>query len=109
MKLNVYVVDENGRISQSKVAKVLEVDAYDLMYGTVEDILNVLDGVDDLNDNAGLLKLLQGNWKKINKLILDVFPDATEDDLKSIKVKELVPVFIEIFAYVKNSFGAEKN
>lgn len=109
MKLNVYGVNENGRVSQTEVAKVLEVDAYDLMYGTVEDILNILDGVDDLTDDASLLKLIQGNWKKINALILDVFPEADESDLKRIKVKELVPVFIEIFGYVKASFGTEKN
>ena len=102
MKLNVYK-------NQKEVEKVLSIDAYDLMYGTVEDIFEVLDEVDDKSGEKELLKAVQKHRHKINRLLLDVFPEATEDDLRKIKLKELIPFFIELFAFVNASFGTEKN
>lgn len=103
MKLNIYK-------SQTEVEKVLEAEAYDLMYGTVEDILAILDEVDDLADNEKLVKAVRENRHKLNELLKDVFPEATDEDLRKIKLKELVPFFIELFAFVRGSFGdKEKN
>ena len=102
MKLNVYK-------NQKEIEKTLEVEAYDLMYGTVEDILDILDGVSENMSDDDLLKLVTANRGKINDLLLDVFPDATEEDLKRTKVKELIPIFLEIFSFVQNSFATGKN
>lgn len=102
MKLNVYK-------NQKEVEKVFEIDAYDLMYGTVEDIFEVLDDVDDKSGEMELLKAVQKHRSKINKLLKDIFPEITEDDLRKVKLKELIPFFVELFAFVKDSFGSEKN
>ena len=103
MKLNVYK-------NQKEIEKTYAIDTYDLMYGTVEDILGIFDEVDDFTDNMKLFSVIQKNRTKLNDLLLDIFPDMTEDDLRKIKLKELVPLFIELFNYVKNSFGnPEKN
>lgn len=102
MKLNVYK-------NQKEVEKTFEVDAYDLMYGTVEDIFEVLDDVDEKSNEIDILKAVQKHRTKINKLLKDIFPEITEDDLRMIKLKELIPFFIELFTFVKDSFGAEKN
>lgn len=103
MKLNVYK-------NQTDVEKTFEANEYDLMYGTVEDILSVFDELEDYNDNMEIFKVVNKNRSKINDLILDVFPDMTTDDLRKIKLKELVPFFMDLFAYVKTSFGgSEKN
>lgn len=102
MKLNVYK-------NQNEVEKTYEVETYDLMYGTVEDVLAIFDEIDDLNDNMKLFGVIQKNRTKLNDLILDIFPEMTEDDLRKIKLKELVPLFIELFTYVRDSFATEKN
>lgn len=103
MKLNVYK-------NQKEIEKTYSIDTYDLMYGTVEDILGIFDEVDDLSDNMKLFSVIQKNRTKLNDLLLDIFPDMTEADLRKIKLKELVPLFIELFNYVKDSFGnPEKN
>jgi hypothetical protein len=103
MKLNVYK-------NQKEIEKTYSIDTYDLMYGTVEDILAIFDDVDDLSDNMKLFSVIQKNRTKLNDLLLDIFPDMTEADLRKIKLKELVPLFIELFNYVKDSFGnPEKN
>lgn len=102
MKLNVYK-------NQTEIAKTFETDAYDLMYGTVEDILNVLDVLDGENGEKELLGAINENREKLNDLILDVFPDMTREDLRGIKVKELIPFFIDLFTFVRKSFGTPKN
>lgn len=103
MKLNVYK-------NQKEIEKTYSIDTYDLMYGTVEDILAIFDEVDDLSDNMKLFSVIQKNRTKLNDLLLDIFPDMTEAELRKIKLKELVPLFIEMFNYVKDSFGnPEKN
>lgn len=103
MKLNVYK-------NQKEIEKTYEVDTYDLMYGTVEDILGIFDELEDYSNNMEIFKVVQKNRTKLNDLLMDVFPGITEEELRHIKLKELVPLFLELFAYVKNSFGgSEKN
>jgi hypothetical protein len=103
MKLNVYK-------NQREVEKTYEVDAYDIMYGTVQDVLEVLDsGMDNLNDNAQVLKVIADNRGKLEDLLLDIFggEGLTKDELRRIKLKELVPLFLDLFKYVQKSFKSK--
>ncbi len=102
MKLNVYK-------NQREIAKTVEVDAYDIMYGTIEDVFDVLDGIEDMDDTQAMMKVVQDNRKKLNDLILDIFDGTglTREDLRHIKVKELVPFFMDLFEYVKDSFQSK--
>lgn len=102
MKLNIYK-------NQHEIEKTYEVDNYDLMFGTVEDILSLFDEIDDYSDNIQIFKAIQKNRTKLNDLLKDIFPDLQDDELRKIKLKELIPVFVDLFVYVKNSFGTEKN
>lgn len=102
MKLNVYK-------NQKEIEKTYEADDYDLMYGTVEDLLSMFDDIDDYHDNMQIFKVIQKNRQKLNDLLKDIFVDLTDDELRRIKLKELVPVFVDLFKYVQKSFGTEKN
>lgn len=103
MKLNIYK-------NQREVEKTYEVDAYDIMYGTVQDVLEVLDsGMDNLNDNAQVMKVIADNRGKLEDLLLDIFGSEglTKDELRRIKLKELVPLFLDLFKYVQRSFKSK--
>ncbi len=103
MKLNIYK-------NQKEIEKTYEVDNYDIMYGTVQDILAVLDdGLGDLNDNDQALKLITANRTKLEDLLLDIFggEGLTPDELRKTKLKELIPVFIDLFSYVQKSFQSK--
>ena len=102
MKINIYK-------NQKEIEKTYEVDEYDIMYGTVQDILEVLDEVDNLEDNEQLLKLSSANKTKIEDLLLDIFePEGmTAEELRKVKLKELIPVFMDLFAYVQQSFKSK--
>lgn len=102
MKLNIYK-------NQNEIEKTYEVDAYDIMYGTVEDILGVLDELGDKPSNDAIFKAITANRDKLNNLILDIFPDMDSEELRKIKLKEMIPFFLELFKYVKDSFSSSKN
>ncbi len=102
MKLNTYK-------NQNEVEKTFEIEAYDLMYGTVEDLLNILDGVTDGANEATMLKVIRDNKTIVNDLLKDIFPDMTDEDLRKIKLKDLIPFFKELFEYVILTFKKEKN
>ena len=102
MKLNIYK-------NQKEIEKTYEVDAYDVMYGTVEDVLGVLDELGDKPSNDEIFKALTSNRDKINSLILDIFPEMDSEELRKIKLKEMIPFFLELFKYVKDSFSTSKN
>ena len=102
MKLNIYK-------NQKEIEKTYTIDAYDLMYGTVEDIFEVMDGLDEKSSDSDIVKVIQKNRSKLTALIKDIFPEITDDELKRIKLKELVPFFIDLFVYVIDSFGDQKN
>lgn len=106
MKLDVYKFDaETGRTSQTEIEKTVTAETYDLMFGTVEDILGLLDAIGDTTDADAVLKAITVNWDKLCVLLLDVFPEMTRDDLKHVKVREVVPVIVELFKFVVDGFG----
>ena len=102
MELNIYK-------NQKEIEKTYKVDAYDIMYGTVEDVFDVLDGMEDMKTDGESLKLIQTHRKKLNGLLMDIFDGLTEEELRRIKIKELVPLFLDLFKYVRDSLGIEKN
>jgi hypothetical protein len=44
--------------------------------------------------------MVVSGFSKLKPFIKDVFTDVTDDELKRVKVKELIPTFIEIFKSV---------
>ena len=103
LELNIYA-------NQRDIEKTYKIDHYDLMYGTVEDTLAIFDEIEDLHDNMQIFRVIQKNRQKLNDLLKDIFPDLTDDELRRIKLKELVPVFMGLFTYIQSAFGgSEKN
>lgn len=100
MKLNVYK-------NQREVEKTYEIDHYDIMYGTVEDVLEIFDEIDDLSDNIQIFNAIKKNRSKLNDLLQDIFPELTDDELRRIKLKELIPVFMGLFQFVQSSFNSK--
>lgn len=91
LTLNIYSKDD-----KSIVEKRYTAESYDLMLGTVEDIMQLID-VDKMGDNTEITKLVIKGYSKLKPFIKDVFAGVTDEELNRVKVKELIPVFVEIF------------
>ena len=93
--------------NKKKVEKTYKVDGYELMLGTVEDFMNIID-IDKIDDNMELAKMVLKCYKQILPLLMDIFPDATEEELKRTKVDELVVTIKQVGTSIVEGFGVLK-
>lgn len=92
MKLNIY--DDRGK----EVVKTYESETYDIMFGTVSAIMDVIK-VDQIDNQTELIKVICSAWNELTDVLSGVFPGVTKDEWKYVKVKELVPIIIEIIKF----------
>lgn len=98
LKLNIYAENKID-IRKTHVAK-----SYDLMLGTVEDIMAIID-VDKMDNNVELTKMIIKGYQQLKPFLFDIFAELTEDDLKYVKVKELIPLFMDICSVILEDLG----
>ena len=91
ISLNIYSADDKNAVEKTYTA-----ESYDLMLGTVEDLMQIID-VDKMSDNVEVTKMVIKGFGKLKPFIKDIFPGVTDDELSRVKVKELVPMFIQVF------------
>lgn len=91
--------------NKKEVVKTYEADSYDLMFGTLEDFLNIVDEkmfannvskVDFANIALTMIKECIG---EVKPLLLDVFDGLTEEELRQTKTSELIAVVYSIAKY----------
>ena len=106
LKLNIYKGKE--------IEKTYVTDTFDLMFGTIEDILGLLDGVKlgSLSDDAAI-DLITSGIGTLKPFLKEVFDGLSDEEMRRTKVKELVPLFVKIFKYameeLKGIGSNEKN
>ena len=91
MNLVLKIYDDSGR----NIVKSYESRTYDLMFGTVMKLMELLK-VEDMDDQLKMLKTIYGAWEEIKTVLAGVFPEATDDDWKHVRVKELLPLIMKI-------------
>lgn len=96
LKLNIY--------EKKKVAKTYTAETYDLMFGTVEDLLDVID-IDNIQagDKTELLKaiakVLAHSMDIVKPLLKDIFEGLTDEELRNTKLKDIIDVLAKVIAY----------
>ena len=91
MNLVLKIYDESGKT----VIKSYKSTTYDLMFGTVMDLMELLK-IEEIDNQMEMLKTIYKAWDEIKNVLSGVFPEVTEDDWKYVKVKELLPIIVEI-------------
>lgn len=94
--------------SKTEVEKVYTAQGYDLMLGTVEDFMNIID-LDKLNDQTEVAKMIVKGFSKIKVLLHDVFPEATDDELNRTRISDLIQTIIQIGLAVGDSIKELKS
>ena len=97
LKLNIY----NGK----NIEKTYVADEIDIMFGTVEDLLDVID-FDNLNDEKEVVKVVIKTLNNLKPFLKQIFDGLTDDEIKRTKVKELVPLFVDIVTYTMEELKA---
>ncbi len=95
LKLNIY-----GKIDGKKqIVKTYEAETFDISFGIVEDMMEILDKVQsDSNENA-ILDAIMKNLKNVRPLLLDVFDGLTEEELKNASTREVVQAIVNIITF----------
>ena len=97
LRLNIY----NGKT----IEKTYVADEIDIMFGTVEDLLDVID-FDNLNDEKEVVKVVIKTLNNLKPFLKQIFDGLTDDEIKRTKVKELVPLFVDIVKYTIDELKA---
>lgn len=91
LKLNVY--NQNG-----KVEKTYTAGEFDLMWGTMEDLVQCVD-LDKIDDMEAVGKMILKLLPQLKPLLKQIFNGLTDSEIRRTKVKELVPIFLNAFKY----------
>ncbi|MBQ2557559.1 MAG: hypothetical protein II553_00930 [Lachnospiraceae bacterium] len=106
MKLNIY--------EKRKIVKTYEADAYDLPFGVIEDVADVinLDAL-ETGSNAELIKVAGNVVLKckntVKDLMKDIFEGITDEELKKTKVTDVAQVLIEVVKYTAEQLSKGLN
>lgn len=80
---------------KKKVEKFYTAEGYDLMLGTVEDFMDIID-IDKLGNNIELAKMVLKGYGQLKPLIMDIFPELTDEEYKRIKVNDLISTISQV-------------
>lgn len=106
LKLNIY-----NSSNKNEIDKVYVAETYDIMFGTIEDLMNVID-LNKLDDNMEIAKAVFKAFDLLKPFLKDIFQGVTDDELRRVKIKELIPVFVDVIKFSFNEFlgiAGEKN
>lgn len=93
---------------KKEIVKTYEAESYDLMFGTLEDFLKIIDekmfadNVSNIDFAKFGLNMLKQCIGEIKPLLFDVFEGLTEAELRKTKPGEVVSV---VYAIAKYSFS----
>ena len=93
---------------KTKVAKTLSINGYELMMGTVDDFLGIID-LDKIDDEKEVLAMVLKSYNQIKPLIKDIFAELTDEDYRNIAVSDLVSVVPQIGLSIIENIKFSKN
>lgn len=102
LKLNIY--------KKREVIKTYTAETYDLMFGTVEDLIEIIN-LDKLETGSDveIIKLVGNVVIKgmdiIKPLLKDIFEGLTDEELKCTKVNEIATVLIDVVKFSMAEMG----
>lgn len=90
--LNVY--DDSGKT----VVKTFKASTCDLMFRTVRKLMDLLK-VEDMDNQAQMLRTIYDAWDEICAVLGGVFPEVSDDDWDNVRVRELLALVLKIAKY----------
>lgn len=79
-------------------------ESLDISFGVLEDILNALD-FDNLGDARQVGVAVLKASKQLKPFIKELFPEATDEDIRSAKTSNLIEIFKGLYVYATEELG----
>lgn len=96
LKLNIYSQNERDEKGKRKIEKTYKTDSYELLYGTVEDVLNLFDDVAILQKDEDIFNIIKSARNQVNDLLKDIFLGISDDELRRTNLDEIAIVIINV-------------
>ena len=94
LKLKIY--------NKKNITKTYTAESYDIMFGTVEDLLNLID-LEKFNNSKNDMEFIKvvteavvKGFDIIKPLLKDIFEGLTDDELRNTKISEIVNILVSI-------------
>ena len=79
-------------------------ETIDLSFGIIEDIINVLD-FDNIKDTKQIGLTVLKCSKQLKPFLKELFPEATDEELRSVKTSNIIEIFKRIYSYITTELG----
>ena len=79
-------------------------ESIDISFGTMEDIINVLD-FDNLSDTKQIGVAVLKASKQIKPFLKELFPEVTDEELRTVKTSNIIGIFKRIYKYATEELG----
>lgn len=89
--ITLHIYDKSGK----NVVKVYEAQPFELPFGTVRKLMAIVK-IEDMDNQAELLKIISSAWDEIMDTLNAVFPECTEEEWDTVKAKEVLRVVVQI-------------
>lgn len=105
LTLNIYKKENKNEIEKTYTA-----EGYRLMFGTLQDIMSVID-LDKLQsgNEMELAKMAIRVFDLIAPILQDVFPELTSDELRRTSTSDLIPLVVDIAREALNTMKPLKS
>lgn len=84
--------------------KTYTTESIDISFGTMEDIINVLD-FDNLSDTKQIGVAVLKASKQIKPFLKELFPEVTDEELRTVKTSNIIGIFKRIYKYATEELG----
>lgn len=88
------ITDKSGQ----NTLKIYEAQPYELEFGVVRKLMAILK-VENMDNQAELIKVISDAWDEIIDVLSNVFPECTDEEWDKAKVKEVLRVIIDVAKY----------
>lgn len=103
ISLNIYKAED-----KTKIEKTYTAEGYDLMLGTIEDFMAIID-IDKLDNNIEIAKMVMSGYSQIKPLIKDIFPELTDDEFRRVKLDDLIRTILQVGTSVVENLNELKS
>ena len=106
MRLNIY--------EKKSIVKTYEASEYELMFGTVEDLINAakLDTIESGSDSEVVVaatNLVTHSMGTVKDLLKDIFDGLTDEEIKHARVSEIINIIVDVIMYAIGQISAFGN